>query len=127
LRTDWPGVFRAKGFFWIASRPTVMGTWSLAGGVGSVRFDHWWWAALPALQWPQDPATTAVIRGHWQEPWGDRRQEIVIIGIGMDQAALTSQLDSCLLTEAEMALGVEAWQAFADPLPPANVALPVAP
>jgi hypothetical protein len=50
--------------------------------------------------------------------WGDRCQEIVWIGINMDEAGLRGMLDACLLTDEEMALGPEGWAAFEDPLPP---------
>jgi hypothetical protein len=50
-------------------------------------------------------------------PFGDRRQELVIIGRRMDQAALRAALDACLLTDDEMALGVRAWRRFPDPFP----------
>jgi hypothetical protein len=49
-----------------------------------------------------------------QEPYGDRRQEIVMIGIGMDKSRLTAMLDAALLTDEEFALGPEAWSAFPD-------------
>ena len=35
--------------------------------------------------------------------WGDRRQELVMIGVNMDVPAMTSLLESCLLTDDEMA------------------------
>jgi hypothetical protein len=37
--------------------------------------------------------------------YGDRRQEIVFIGAGMDRAAIETQLDSALLTDAGGAAG----------------------
>jgi len=54
---------------------------------------------------------------NWVEPHGDRRQEIVFIGIGMDQTALRQQFDACLLTQDEMRGGPKAWGCFADPFP----------
>lgn len=36
---------------------------------------------------------------HWSEPWGDRRQEIVFIGSGIDWPALKAKFDACLVPE----------------------------
>jgi len=47
---------------------------------------------------------------------GDKRQEIVFMGSGMDQKAIRAALDACLLTDKEMALGPEGWFDFEDPL-----------
>jgi len=57
------------------------------------------------------------VLANWQEPWGDRRQEIVFIGIGMDEATLRRSLDACLLTDAEMRGGPKAWARLPDPFP----------
>ena len=58
-------------------------------------------------------------RGAWHPTWGDRCQQIVWIGVDMDEAGLRAMLDSCLLRDDEMALGPEGWvEAFDDPLPP---------
>ena len=50
-------------------------------------------------------------------PFGDRRQELVLIGVDLDAAALAARLDACLLDDAEMAAGTQAWADYADPFP----------
>ncbi|MBT4277005.1 MAG: cobalamin biosynthesis protein CobW, partial [Verrucomicrobia bacterium] len=50
------------------------------------------------------------------KPWGDRRQEIVVIGQSMDPDAIIAKFDGCLLTDDEMELGPEGWMThFEDP------------
>ncbi len=39
------------------------------------------------------------------------------IGIGMDELAIYDSLQECLLTDEEMALGIQAWMQFRDPFP----------
>jgi len=117
IESDWPGVVRSKGFFWLASRPALAGSWSQAGGVCRHGLAGRWWAAVPAEQWPRDAETVARIRAKWHEDTGDARQELVLIGMGMDQAALRARLDRCLLDDAEMAQGPAAWSAYPDPFP----------
>jgi hypothetical protein len=51
------------------------------------------------------------------EPYGDRQQELVFIGIGLNEKTLRDELDACLLTPAEEAEGISAWESFADPFP----------
>ncbi len=46
---------------------------------------------------------------------GPARQELVVIGVEMDRAGLIAALDSCLLTDQELAAGPEAWCAYPDP------------
>lgn len=53
----------------------------------------------------------------WDRRWGDRRQELAIIGIGLDEASVRAELDAALLGDAEFALGPTAWRAFPDPFP----------
>lgn len=45
------------------------------------------------------------------------RQELVFIGQGVDQLAVTGALDQCLLTEDEMILGKEYWATLSNPVP----------
>jgi G3E family GTPase len=109
------GVIRSKGFVWLATRHNAAGVWSQAGEVISFDSGGEWWADTPDDEYPDDPALAAEIKHHFEGEYGDRRQEIVIIGIGMDREAITSALDACLLTDAEMALGWRAWRRFDDP------------
>ncbi len=113
INGDWPGVLRSKGLFWLATRMEINGVWSQAGGSCRVEPGGLWWAAVPRVEWPVEEE--AAIAAVWDEPWGDRRQELVFIGIDMDRAALVMGLDACLLDDAEMALGPAAWAAFDDP------------
>jgi G3E family GTPase len=117
IESDLPGVIRAKGFFWLATRLAWAGEWHLAGRVSRHEGAGFWWAAQPKANWPDDPDWRTGIAQHWREPWGDRRQEIVLIGVGMDEAALRLDLDTCLLTDAEMQAGQRAWAKLADPFP----------
>jgi hypothetical protein len=38
----------------------------------------------------------------WDEKWGDRRQEMIFIGIKMNKDQMIKELESCLLTPEEM-------------------------
>ncbi len=117
LSEEWPGVLRSKGFFWLATRMAEVGSWSQAGpACRTARAGYWWSAVKPEL-WPLDEQTVASIRSDWQEPYGDRKQELVLIGIGMDEASLRAAFDRALLTDAEMKLGAESWGSLEDPFP----------
>jgi G3E family GTPase len=113
----WGGVLRSKGFFWLASRMDATGLWSQAGGAASCEGAGMWYAALPEEEWPEDAENRAQLKSDWEEPWGDRRQELVFIGVEMDEAALRAGLDAALLTEGELEGGPKAWRALADPFP----------
>lgn len=112
-----PGVVRSKGFFWLASRFDTTGAWSQAGQSASAEPAGYWYAALPMDEWPTEPDVRAKLEADMVEPWGDRRQELVLIGTSMDRSALVASLDACLLTDAEMKKGPRAWARLPDPFP----------
>lgn len=97
LNGDLPGVIRAKGHFWIATRPGWVAEFSLAGSLSSVKPLGTWWASVPQKNWPDHDSAKEYLQAHWQEPWGDRRQELVFIGAGIDWPALKAKLDNCLV------------------------------
>ncbi|MEK7694328.1 MAG: zinc metallochaperone GTPase ZigA [Pseudomonadota bacterium] len=117
VAAEWPGVVRSKGFFWLASHPTLAGTWSQAGAVARHGPAGYWWAAVPPERWPDDPESVALIRAKWDDSVGDARQEIVLIGVDMDEFELRRCLDACLLTDDEMAQGPDVWTTWHNPFP----------
>lgn len=110
-----PGVIRAKGHFWIASRPNWVAEFSLAGAVSSVTPLGGWWASVPKERWPLHPDALREVAAKWQEPWGDRRQELVFIGHGMDEAGLRAALDAALVDARDFT--PTAWADLPDPFP----------
>ncbi|WP_028229518.1 zinc metallochaperone GTPase ZigA [Paraburkholderia ferrariae] len=117
IHTEWPGVVRSKGYFWLASRFDLVGNWSQAGAISRHGLAGEWWAGVARSSWPHDEESLAMIVERWAEPFGDRQQELVIIGTGLDEAALRRGFDACLLTRDELGAGPAAWAAYADPFP----------
>jgi G3E family GTPase len=108
-------VIRSKGYFWLATRPDFLGEMAVAGTQKSVSRMGRWWAAVPKNRWPDDGTFEEFVMKHWDNVWGDRRQEIVFIGINMDEAAITAALDDCLLDVDSFT--PEAWEDMHDPFP----------
>ena len=75
-----------------------------------------WWASVPRDRHPDHASAQTYIADHWQEPWGDRRQEIVFIGVGVDWPSLKARLDSALVPE-HIAPGPDALPDLPDPFP----------
>ena len=117
MQHDLAGVIRSKGYFWLASRPEYAGAWSQAGGVTRQGLGGMWWASVPEHRWPTDPESLAFIESKWIDGIGDARQELVFIGMEMDEDALRARLDAALLTDAEMSKGPKKWKYFTDPVP----------
>lgn len=110
-------LIRSKGYFWLATRPQFAGQWSQAGGIARYGFAGLFWKAVPEQDWPEDKDYLASIKRMWVEPFGDMRQELVFIGQGLDQQAMTQALDACLLSEEEVLRGVAYWATLSDPFP----------
>ncbi|MFN7011823.1 MAG: GTP-binding protein [Allorhizobium sp.] len=113
----WPGVIRAKGFFWLATRPSHVGELSQAGAIVRTGRMGLWWSAVPRQRWPDDPGFHRAIAPYLDPVWGDRRQEIVFIGTDpMDEASITAELDSCLV--AATAFTPAVWSGMTDTFTP---------
>ena len=117
LGQGFAGVLRAKGHFWIATRPEWLAELSIAGSILRTEGLGYWWAAVPKERWPRDAESVSIMRRHWNETWGDRRQELVFIGgPAMDEAAIRASLDACLHGSVTTGLTSAAAQ-LEDPFP----------
>ena len=96
---EWPGVIRSKGFFWISSRPEFIGEVSQAGAFVRHQGIGRWWTTVPKDRWPEGPNFDALIDKYWNKDYGDRRQEIVFIGLKseMSEKNIRERLDACLI------------------------------
>jgi G3E family GTPase len=88
IQNEWPAnVVRSKGIFWIASRPSHALLWSQAGER----------ALNPAFMENQE-----VIQKKWNKTWGDRLNEVVIIGQNINHEKVSLELEACLCNEEEV-------------------------
>jgi G3E family GTPase len=110
-------LIRSKGFFWLATRPQLAGSWSQAGGMARYGAAGLFWKAVPKEHWPDDPEYLSAIKEQWVEPFGDMRQELVFIGQGLDKHDIIDRLNSCLLSEEEVLQGSKTWSTLPDPFP----------
>ncbi|PQO26787.1 GTP-binding protein [Blastopirellula marina] len=111
------GVMRSKGFAWIASKNDYAYQWSQAGVSMQLDPVGYWWAGAPEELLPEGEAFPEHVRDMFQGEYGDRRQELVFIGIDMNEQKICDQLDACLVTDLEFVQGPAMWTSFADPLP----------
>ncbi|GAX12148.1 hypothetical protein FisN_1Hu073 [Fistulifera solaris] len=96
-------IIRSKGFCWIAGRDANIGGWAHSGRLVMIHPMTPWYVTLPKNEWGvDDEADIQRIRAKFEGAYGDRRQEIVFIGIGLKQGDITKSLDQCLLTDFEM-------------------------
>jgi G3E family GTPase len=103
LHLSVPGVVRAKGFFWIAPYPQLALFLSQAGTQKQIDMAGYWWSAMDSADWPREAELRDEIRSQFEEPWGDRRQELVFIGMDVDETAVREDLDRCVMTDDELA------------------------
>lgn len=105
LNEDYPhNIIRAKGLFWMASRPDIAISFSQAGG--SVRFESAgsWWSSMPEEvrhQYPVYAEIRSDLMKRWHPQWEDRKNELVFIGQDLEKEKCLAELEACLLTEEE--------------------------
>jgi G3E family GTPase len=120
LNEEYPaGVIRAKGLFWLASRPDDAINFSQAGGSSRLEKAGVWWISMPfseRIKYQAFIENKEYIENKWQKQWGDRMNELVFIGQDLDKETMIEDLESCLLQESELDL-FNKKTPFEDPFP----------
>ncbi|WP_223587531.1 GTP-binding protein [Neobacillus bataviensis] len=105
-------IVRAKGIVWCATRNDLALLFSQAGPSIQLEPVSYWIASLPTEQQTQYFEENPELRNDWDEKYGDRKNELVLIGIDMDKKLVKASLDRCLLTDEEMK---QNWNEMNDP------------
>ena len=120
LNTQFPAeIIRTKGLFWLASRPDDALFFSQAGGASEISSAGVWWGSMSfqeRIQYLDFVENQKQIEKDWSRDWQDRKQELVFIGQDLDEASVRSELEACLINEAEE-LAYKAGIPFPDPFP----------
>jgi len=120
LNGEYPaGVIRAKGLFWLASRPNDALNFSQAGGSSRMEQAGVWWCSMSfqeRMQYPSFINNQYEIEERWSRQWGDRMNELVFIGYHINKEKMTAELEKCLLQDNELNL-MEQPLKLKDPFP----------
>lgn len=101
LHADFPGLLRAKGYFWIASQPNFMAELSIAGGIREYGAKGFFWAGIPRESWEIDTDSLNTLEEIWDPKYGDRMTNLVFIGEPKALNKIHSLLHKALVTERE--------------------------
>lgn len=99
------GVIRAKGLFWLASRPKDAINFSQAGGSSRIELAGVWWCSMPyaeRIKYASFINNKDYIESRWSKQWGDRMNELVFIGQDINKEIMTQELENCLLQDHEI-------------------------
>ena len=98
-------IIRSKGLFWLASRPHQALNWGQAGGSLRAESAGVWWSSMSFEERNHYPVFTenqTLIEKDWTAEFGDRKNELVFIGLEMNQELIIKQLDNCLCDDEEL-------------------------
>jgi G3E family GTPase len=107
---------RGRGHLWLAGQPDHIVAWESSGGGVSMGDMGRWLAATPDEAWEESSPERRVNADlNWHEDFGDREIHLAFVGLHFAADEIATTLDSCLLTDAELAEGWEAWREYPDP------------
>ncbi|MFP8890161.1 GTP-binding protein [Natrialbaceae archaeon A-CW2] len=107
-------VVRSKGHFWLAGREEMALMLNVAGRSIRVAPAGNWIATLPPEEREAQFEAYPELEEKWDEQWGDRGSQLVLIGTEMDHESIREHLELCLLTDQEMNAD---WDTFEDRFP----------
>ena len=114
------GLYRTKGFLWLASRPGHVLIWQQAGSHISLELKAQWRSEVlknkDGILLPEEIEGLTKLLENTDPIFGDRHNELTLIGLDRDRKAFLSALEKALCTDAEVA----DWQAgkeFKEPWP----------
>lgn len=113
-------IIRSKGLCWIASRPEQAINWSQAGGSMKAEGAGVWWASMPLgdrMTFNNFVEFQDIIEERWTANFGDRLNEIVFIGLKMDEKLIRQQLEKCLCNPDEIMDLQDGFFSSKDPFP----------
>ncbi|PKC52077.1 hypothetical protein RhiirA1_482307 [Rhizophagus irregularis] len=105
-------IVRSKGFIWSARHNDIAILFSQAGSSVNISPISYWVASLPKEEQLQIFYENPEVRDNWDPEFGDRKTELVIIGIDLPKEEIIKELDACLLTDEEFN---EDWHTFETP------------
>ncbi|WP_330986381.1 GTP-binding protein [Staphylococcus pseudintermedius] len=105
-------IVRAKGIAWLAQYNNVACLVSQAGTAVDIHPVTFWVASMPKAERAAILQERPDVRADWNPEYGDRHTQLVMIGIDLDEAAITAQLDACLLNSQEIDAD---WSQFSEP------------
>ncbi|EOD23338.1 hypothetical protein EMIHUDRAFT_430429 [Emiliania huxleyi CCMP1516] len=108
-RSPMQALIRSKGFVWLSNSHSQIFYWQLAGKHFELTQYATWWAVVGEEDWPEDAEEQADLKKDFAGEFGDRRQEMVFIGVAMDVKKITALFDECLLTDAELDVYRQHW------------------
>jgi G3E family GTPase len=104
MQKRYGNILRAKGFCWLAEHDSFIIGFAQSGRIGSLSPIMPWYTLIPKEQWGVEEGTPDydVIMSKFEEPHGDRRQELVFIGTDLNTENITKDLNQCLMTKKEL-------------------------
>ena len=75
-----------------------------------------WWATVQEEERPKSPDFQRYLESIWHPEFGDRHQNLRVIGSGVTEDELRGRLEACLLTDEELKVP-EQWSTLVDPFP----------
>ncbi|MBD5421249.1 MAG: GTP-binding protein [Bacteroides sp.] len=94
---QWPkSVIRCKGLCYFSDNRDMSYLFEQAGVQKKLTECGQWFATAPEDELQRFFATEPGLLRDWDDEYGDRMDKLVLIGRGMDRAAITAALDACL-------------------------------